>query len=608
LGRLAVLLAVVAVFAFPAQARAAVPLTSCGKPTGVLCGTVTVPLDRTGAVPGTIALHVEELQPQGPSRGVMFLLAGGPGQGSAHSFNLGNAGEAQFFQFLFPSYTLVAYDDRGTGQSGLIDCPGLQRTVTSSVEQEAKLAQDCAQQIGPTRQFYSTLDHADDMESVRVALGLGKIGVYGVSYGTKLALAYALAFPNEVDRMVLDSVLPTTLPDPYDRNVAQEMPKALAELCAGSRCSGITSNLPQDAATLANRLEAKPTVGKIIAPNGRPVTVRMNGEDVLTEIIDSDLNAGIQTQLPAAIHAGVTGYMRPLLRLFYLDNKTSVLSAPDLSFGLYAATTCADVQFPWSPSTPPADRPAILSSAVAALPAGSFGPFGNWAARTGAAYFCDLWPSPAGSAPEGAGPLPNVPVLTFSGGVDFRTPTANAAAITSLFPQGHLVVVPGTGHNVLNEILQSACPFNVLRQWLDGATPPATCPRVPAFEDPFGAFPQASPHRTPLATAADVAKSIRDAESTAFVVVFNGSSISASGLYGGKVVSDPSTLALRLRNYSSLRGLRVTGTIKPSFGSAPFGLSGTVKVSGPAAAAGSLTAANGRLTGTLGGRHVSVKL
>ena len=42
-----------------------------------------------------------------------------------------------------------------------------------------------------------------------MALGLGKIGLYGTSYGTKLALAYALAYPQNVERLLLDSVLPT---------------------------------------------------------------------------------------------------------------------------------------------------------------------------------------------------------------------------------------------------------------------------------------------------------------------------------------------------------------------------------------------------------------
>jgi pimeloyl-ACP methyl ester carboxylesterase len=607
-GRLLVLLTVAVVLVFPAEARAAVPLNSCGKPTGVLCGTVTVPLDRSGATPGTIPLHVEVLPTTGGSRGVMFLVAGGPGQGSATSFDLGNADEAQFFQFLFPGYTLVAFDNRGTGKSGLIECPGLQNAVTPTVEQEATLARDCAETIGPTRQFYATRDHAADMEAVRSALGYGKIAIYGVSYGTKLALAYALGYPNFVDRMILDSVLPTSLPDPYDRNVLQAMPQTLQALCAGGRCVGITSDLAGEAVTVANRLEANPAVGPILAPDGHRITKRMNGEDLVSVIIDSDLNPGIQAALPAAIHAAHQGYTRPLLRLFDLDTRTSLLKAEDLSFGLYAATTCADVQFPWAPSAPPSERGATLSAAVTALPAGSFGPFGSWAARTGVAYFCNLWPSPAGNTPLGTGPLPNVPVLTFSGGLDFRTPTAGAAAVTNLFPQGHLVVVPGTGHNVLNQTLQSSCPFDAVRNWLNGALPPASCPRVPAFENPIGALPKASPNRSVSATAIDVAKTVREGEATALLILFSSGSISPSGLYGGYVTSNVLSLGFTLTRYSTVPGVRVSGKVKLSVQTVPLALRGTIRVSGPAAAAGTLQLSHGRLSGTLGGHHVSVKL
>src|SRR5207253_3723241 len=54
----------------PAQARAAIPLTSCG-PTGVQCGTVVVPLDRSGQTPGTVSLHVEMLPAETQAVGVM---------------------------------------------------------------------------------------------------------------------------------------------------------------------------------------------------------------------------------------------------------------------------------------------------------------------------------------------------------------------------------------------------------------------------------------------------------------------------------------------------------------------------------------------------------
>jgi len=67
-------------------------------------------------------------------------------------------------------------------------------------------------------------------------------------------------------------------------------------------------------------------------------------------------------------------------------------------------------------------------------------------------------------------------------------------------------------------------------------------------------------------------------------------------------------LGFKVTSYSVTPGVRVAGKLTLAVPGAPFRLNGTIKVSGPAAAAGSLRASHGRLSGTLGGRHVSVKL
>jgi len=271
---------------------AATALAPCGETPGLLCGSVDVPLDRTGRTPGTISLHVEELPPTTSERGVMFLLAGGPGQGSAHAFQLGSAQNAAFLRFLFPDYTLVAFDDRGTGESGLITCPQFQASTAGTADQQSALVAACATAIGPARRFYSTADHAEDIEAVRQALGLAQIGLFGVSYGTKLALAYALAHPDEVDRLLLDSVLETKGPDPYGANVVQAVPAKLAAFCSGGLCAKATPSFPRDVATLANRLESQPLQAKVLQPSGASKTVRMTGEDLLSAVIQGDLSPG----------------------------------------------------------------------------------------------------------------------------------------------------------------------------------------------------------------------------------------------------------------------------------------------------------------------------
>jgi pimeloyl-ACP methyl ester carboxylesterase len=589
----------------PAQARAAAPLASCGS-SGAECGTVVVPLDRTGATAGTVSLHVEVLPAATrAAAGVMFLIAGGPGQGSAGAFGLGSQDSADFYQAIFPGYTLVAFDNRGTGKSGLIDCPALQRAVGVTVEQERALTRDCADHIGPTRQFYATRDHAEDIESVRTALGFGRIGLYGVSYGTKLALAFALAHPSSVDRLVLDSVVPPSYPDPFDAPVLTQMPGTLDAFCAGARCRGATSSFGAEVAALANRLEAKPARGVVIAPGGGRKTMRMNGEDLVGLIVDSDLSPGLAAELPAAVHAARAGYVRPLLRLFDIDERTSKLDSADLSFGLNVATNCADGRFPWSPDTPVAQRAGLWEAAVAGQPSGTFGPFGNWAARMGTASLCLEWPSPSGNTPLGPGPFPDVPVLLVNGGYDLRTPVVNAVAIARQFPQSHLIVVPGVGHSVLTADF-SFCAARAVRQWILGAALPASaeCPRGPALVRTLTAFPRASV-RSAQATLTVAVKAVREAEASWLQVLFSSSPFSPAGLYGGRLVSSASS-GFTLKSYSVAPGVLVSGRITAKI-DAPIAFTGRVRVSGPKAVRGTLRVTSTTLSGTLGGRRVSAR-
>jgi pimeloyl-ACP methyl ester carboxylesterase len=466
----------------------------------------------------------------------------------------------------------------------------------------------CANEIGAARDFYSTGIHAEDLDSVRLALGLDKVALFGVSYGTKLALAYALAHPDHVERMLLDSVLPTELPDPYSANVLQALPATLKAFCADGGCKGATSNFPADVIALANQLGAKPLHGKASEANGLKVPVQVDGVDFLSLVLSADLNPGLAAELPAVIKAARNGNMQPLIRLTDLNNGSSAEPAIDLSSGLYAATVCHDGPFPWSPDTPPEQRPALEQAAIAELPAGTLGPFGAWSAAFGNADFCLGWPSPAGGAPLGVGPLPNVPVLAVSGGFDMRTPTAGAASVIAKFPQGKLLVVPGVGHSTVTADF-SACAARAVHSWMTGATVPSTCARskplvvdVPALPAPGPAKPAHA--ASPKQTLATVSKTIREAEAAWLMTVgLSGTSERIPGVFGG-FLAGTSGASFQLVRYSIARGVMVTGTLRITKIGPPIGFQGTLSVSGKAAAGGLLALQGSKLTGTLGGRLV----
>ncbi len=568
----------------------------CGQATDTQCTRIDVPLDRTGAVPGTVSLYVQQLAAQ-PAKGVVFLLAGGPGQSSTKAFGLTDRNSAQFFQQLFPGYTLVTVDVRGTGQSGVLQCPRLQTTTTASDAEIQALVAECASLIGPNRAFYTTRDQAADLEAVRQALGVDKVALWGVSYGTKLALSYALAFPTHVERLLLDSVLPPEFPDPFEANVLHAMPDTLRSYCPGSSCRGVTNDLGADLVTLANRLQEQPAKGTVREPSGTR-TVTMNGEDLIGLTIDADLDPGLAAELPAAVQAGLKRNSLPLLRLLDLDTHLSVEKPEELSFALYAATVCTDGPFPWTPGSSTSARLAAFDAAVAGLAPGSLGQFGTWAAHIGSAGFCTLWPDPTGT-PLAPGPLPDVPVLAVAGGLDLRTPAAQAAAVAARFPQGHLLVVPGVGHSVITTDL-SGCAFKIVRGWLQGATPPSSCPRDKPFVTPLAPFPAAPSSRLGASQSLALARVTEHEAEGAWALAFFSTTqdVTVAGLSGGTIRVSQQGVAT-LARYSVVPGLELSGKLSLDGFSAPLHFRGTLTVGGARAAHGSVKVDGPRVTGKL---------
>ncbi len=609
---LIVLMALCAALGAPNAAPAARTLFApCGA-NGLQCATVNVPLDRSGATPGTVSLHVEELPAPGIPRGVLFLIAGGPGQASAGAFTLG--ANALDLRSEYPGYTLIAFDPRGTGRSGLLRCPELQADPFAALTRVQALVAKCGTEIGASRDFYSTRDHADDIDAVRRALGVDKIALEGTSYGTQLSVAYALTYPSHVERLILDSVADPAGRDPFALDDLQQMPKGLASLCSGGLCRAATSNFVGELVKLANRMAAHPVTGKVAKPSGGTRTVRATGFDFLGgAVLDSDLNAGLAAELPAAVHAALRGRTRPLLRLVQLDRQTAITSAEDLSMGLFTATVCDDGPFPWAPETPLGQRPGLLAGARSALPKGSTGPFGIWATDLGPAPFCLRWPPQARRPGIGSGPLPNVPVLVFAGERDLRTPATNAAAVAARFPQGRLVTVPGVGHSVLGTDF-TGCAQTAVSIWLSGGVPPSRCPRSPMLVNPIGAFPASfatlKPGRTGGVrgrTLAAVAKTVREAAASWAFSLTGFTQVQAiAGLYGGTIRASGTSFVLK--GYSTVAGVRISGSLRlyrPEARSPlPARFVGSVRVDGTKAAHGRLAVGASTLSGRLGGRRV----
>ena len=155
---------------------------------------------------------------------MLLALTGGPGQGGVAFVPRAR----QRMRRLLHDYRLVMLDQRGTG-AGALRCPALQRAMgTSDLTVPPRgTVEACAQALGPRRRFYSTADTVADLDALRAALGADKLTLDGVSYGTFVAERYAIAHPDRVARLVLDSVVPAAgLDAPRGRRHARDRARA----------------------------------------------------------------------------------------------------------------------------------------------------------------------------------------------------------------------------------------------------------------------------------------------------------------------------------------------------------------------------------------------
>ena len=175
------------------------------------CHVITVQRDQVAADPhgATLEITYAVSPATGPKRGTLLFIDGGPGESGlldANYFIDGLPDEVR------RQYDVLAFDPRGTGRSELRECPtNLDRyfgkTDEAASSFSADFARGCAVESGADPAWLETYgsDHiAGDIEAIRASLGIDRLAVYGVSYGTVIAQRYASAHPDRVSALVLD--------------------------------------------------------------------------------------------------------------------------------------------------------------------------------------------------------------------------------------------------------------------------------------------------------------------------------------------------------------------------------------------------------------------
>jgi pimeloyl-ACP methyl ester carboxylesterase len=393
----------------------------CPHVRGFTCSSLTVPLDWSGRGEETLRLPVAAADNADAARGVLVVLTGGPGQGGVDFVSRVRAR----MRALLRSYRLVMFDQRGTGE-GALRCPALQRAMgTSDLTVPPRgSVEACARALGPRRRYYSTADTVADLEALRIALGADKLTLDGTSYGTFVAERYAIAHPDRVARLVLDSVVPAAGLDGLEVDGMRETARVLRAVCRAQDCPG------DPAADLAAVVRA-----------------RHDGPQIYDTLVAMSVGAPSFPGVFAALRAARHGNGRALERIVRAVRRAQRAPAGVLSQGLHAATACADLRPPWgSAAAPLAGREDALRRAAARVDPTPFDRAtvtGNGLAQT-----CLRWPPTPAPPPPRTGDLPPVSTLLLAGGRDLSTPLAWAREQRAHTPRGRLVVVPDSGHSV----------------------------------------------------------------------------------------------------------------------------------------------------------------
>jgi pimeloyl-ACP methyl ester carboxylesterase len=447
------------------------------------CAALQVPLNYEQPSGRKITLALSELPataPAGQQQGVLLVNPGGPG---ASGLSLPATVAGVLSRPVAADYDIIGFDPRGVGSSvPALHCdPGFfarprpdyvpsGAAAEQAMEQRARAyAAGCEQRFGWLLPYMTTRDDAEDMDSIRAALGVPQISYLGYSWGTYLGQVYGTLYPRRVRRMVLDSVV-----DPegawYADNIAQDyaFQARVSAFWAWAGAANATFHLGSTPAQVeaayarvVARVLAHPIAG-VVGPDELSDTILDGG-------YDNELWPDLATALSAYLNQGQGGDLVTLYQAVGVQGENE--------FAVYNATECSDVDWPRSWATWDADTRKVYATA----------PFEAWAN----AWFnaaCAFWPVKGPARPmriDGAG-LP--PVLMIQGTLDAATPYAGALVARRLLPSARMVVVVGGGnHGQSLSSPPNSCVLGYLNRYLGNGAVPASsalisarCPALPA--------------------------------------------------------------------------------------------------------------------------------
>ena len=434
----------------PRFERAGCPAIPVKALANASCGYLVVPEDRSQPRGGTIRLIVAIIPARSarPQPDPVVYLAGGPGGIALNEADLAVA------IGLNRDRNLILMDQRGTLYSEpALTCPevdqffvrslGLALDDPSTKRLHAAAARDCYLRwaaTGRNLSAYNTTENAADFADLRMALGISDWNVFGVSYGTNLALTLMREHPEGIRSVILDSVEP-----PSVVNVgrfwgnAREGFDNLFRACAQKRgCWSGQTGQSETFASLVRELESHPVTTSVMPEKGKPpVKVVIDGGKLVNWLVDMSFATAYYPHVPEWIGELAKGHPEKIASSI----AQPVLTTPEgyIGYGLTYGVICTE----WVPYESESD---VLMQGRLAFPDYPDSVLAPGVHFTYIYDDCRGWKVNKGPAAQRSATRSNIPTLILSGSFDAITPPTWGQTAAQMLPNSTVLVIPAVGH------------------------------------------------------------------------------------------------------------------------------------------------------------------
>jgi pimeloyl-ACP methyl ester carboxylesterase len=424
-----------------------VPVAADGTTFTVRCAALSVPILYQQPLRGHLTLQVAEARGEDTPADAPPLVVALDDPG-ARSYADIAAIAASLPETVRQRYAIVTADARGTGASTGVDCvsdstaaailgmaadPAAADGAAQLSAIERQLTFDCGDMTGAALTTINSTNAADDLDSIRAALGVPTLSLLASAGSATIGAVYADRYPGRVAAMVLASPGdPLTSPQQHATESATASESLFDNFAAA--CAGFDGDCPlgDDPRSTVQQLVSRLATSGV--SSGRWV---MTGGSVLTALTELLPDAGSWPALAAAIAALDADDAEPLARMLTTTGDGPKLTARLSARILY---TCSDSAARLSPSD------ITTAARAAAAPAPLFGPF-----AVATAALCSAWPAPdeALGRLSGAGAAPIVVIgSVLAADHPYREAQAVAGQLSSAvlvsWQSGHATSYPGS--------------------------------------------------------------------------------------------------------------------------------------------------------------------